>query len=155
MDVNRVQTIVFDKTGTLTEGKPSVTDEILLENVVELVGGLHLPISTSTFFSGRGCVLGNWPAERSGPKPSSSEVERYVSISSEALLEAMSPETAQLCRDKLLQLAATAEQHIDHPLARAILQECLTKRQLPIGAVRELHQPQCFPSLPFLSLQIM
>jgi len=39
VDVYRIRTIVFDKTGTLTEGKPTVTDEVLLENIVELVGG--------------------------------------------------------------------------------------------------------------------
>lgn len=35
----RIRTVVFDKTGTLTEGKPMVTDEVVLENIIEFVGG--------------------------------------------------------------------------------------------------------------------
>jgi cation transport ATPase len=35
--MRRVDTVIFDKTGTLTEGRPTVTDELILTEAAAMV----------------------------------------------------------------------------------------------------------------------
>jgi len=121
---------VFDKTGTLTEGRPTVTDEVLLENVVELVGE-NWPQATPNSTNGQ--VNNRYINSSSHPSVSSSG-----KLSTSNAVEDMSPEEEQQAKDKLIQLAATAEQQSNHPLARAIISQCVDTRKLPLGALSKI-----------------
>eukprot|EP01031_Cornospumella_fuschlensis_P029002 gene29002-35007_t len=73
---HKVDTVVFDKTGTLTEGKPSVTDVIVMRHAAG--------------------------------------------------------EAIHAAQGRILQLAATAEQSSDHPIAQAILKATSKKGLVPL-----------------------
>jgi len=68
----------------------------------------------------------------------------------------MSPEEEQQGKDKLLQLAATAEQQSNHPLARAIITQCVQTRKLPLGALSntsDLCSDEYLPLIVFILLR--
>jgi Cu+-exporting ATPase len=92
---HRINTIVFDKTGTLTEGKPRVTDVVLME------GGSLPPVSIPRK---RGIPPPPSPGG-AAPKPPDSSPERDDP------------------QNTLLWIAASAEKGSEHPLGQAIVRD--------------------------------
>ncbi|MDR2053994.1 MAG: heavy metal translocating P-type ATPase, partial [Treponema sp.] len=98
---HKINTIVFDKTGTLTEGKPEVTDVIV-------IGGGGLPPGSSPASRSSAPPLnggGTYPLSAPVTPPSPDNVT----------LSPLSPE------DLLLRITASAENGSEHPLGQAIV----------------------------------
>jgi Cu+-exporting ATPase len=127
---HKIDTIIFDKTGTLTEGKPRVTD-------IVVIGGGSLP---PALHSGSVTAAGNYVATGSvaaavagtppspggyAPKPPNQPTERVDFTGQEMLL----------------QIAASAEKGSEHPLGQAIV-EGARERGL------ELREPSGFQAIP-------
>jgi Cu+-exporting ATPase len=93
---HRVNTIVFDKTGTLTEGKPEVTDIIVM-------GGGSLPPGSSP--------ANGDSAGRSSAPP----------LSGGAAGGSAAPAAPLAAESLLLQITASAEKGSEHPLGQAIV----------------------------------
>jgi Cu+-exporting ATPase len=94
---HKINAIVFDKTGTITEGKPEVTDVLVLQNSAEEGGDVSPSLQTPRAFYATPSA-GDTPAT---PPPS--------------------PE------DLLLQITASAEKGSEHPLGQAIVRGAHTR----------------------------
>ena len=93
---HKIRTIVFDKTGTITEGKPKVTDVIVLKGKKGEVAATSLPNPSLQ------------PPAASSATPSAGDTP--------ATPPPLSP------KDYLFCLAASAEKGSEHPLGQAIVQ---------------------------------
>jgi Cu+-exporting ATPase len=91
---HRINTIVFDKTGTLTEGKPEVTDVIVMEGSLSKGESFWARSFAKQNSIGKSGV----PASRTRTSP---------------------PPAAE---DLLLQITASAEKGSEHPLGQAVVQ---------------------------------
>jgi Cu+-exporting ATPase len=115
---HKINTVVFDKTGTLTEGKPRVTEVI----VVKGEGGKREGESDSNGDSrwhGRSDSLGNESIHLS---PLASNPLRVFSAT--PLNGGAAPVTPPPSpEDTLLQITASAEKGSEHPLGQAIVDE--------------------------------
>jgi Cu+-exporting ATPase len=99
---HKINAVVFDKTGTITEGKPEVTDVIVLETNKE--GEVSPSLQTPTAFSAT-------------PSAGAAAPEGVI-------YDAPTPPSPQ---DLLLQITASAEKGSEHPLGQAIVRGAQTK----------------------------
>ncbi|MDR2740771.1 MAG: heavy metal translocating P-type ATPase [Treponema sp.] len=110
---HKVNTIVFDKTGTLTEGKPEVTDVIVIE------GG-------RTCFASPRLPPGSSPASRSSAPPlnGGTVIGSAAPVTPPPVAAENVPAIEKLltAEDLLLQITASAEKGSEHPLGQAIVQ---------------------------------
>ena len=100
---HKINTIVFDKTGTITQGKPEVTDVIVLG---EVEGGSR----------------GYFVADPLAPAP------RCGSSASPSAGDAPTPPDPNAAKDLLLQLTASAEKGSEHPLGEAIVRSAQSQK---------------------------
>jgi len=101
---HHIQSIVFDKTGTLTEGKPQVTDVIVLDD--------HI----SNRFRKLNQVI-----------PETANVENTHDASLDCnpitVVSATTQEQGGMSQEELLALVASVEYHSEHPLGQAIYKQ--------------------------------
>ncbi len=106
----KLQVIVLDKTGTITQGKPAVTDVVLVE-------GLHP--STMGVPAGTASEAGA-PSAQDAPVWAA-EAARHPERSDARGLGVTESKDASLDANELLRLVASAERGSEHPLGEAIV----------------------------------
>jgi cation transport ATPase len=138
---HRVNALIFDKTGTLTEGKPSLTEIVVLPRASERTGGQGSANAARGVNGAATAATGHAASDSSAPRAAGPATEGSccskpsigTGAKSSCCASAATPAAPAVASDvpealplaQLLRVIASAEAGSEHPLGTAIREGCM------------------------------